>query len=141
LQNGLYKGVEAITVSPDKTTYWPGIYNFSDNKNDLDESWHHVVIISIHDTLISIQKRPFWTKNGQITYSDSTGGFYTYKGNIFKVNDTTFNLKGDLLKCTYCPRTATATPRYIHAFYVIHVENNIWKVDTPFEKSLLFTKE
>jgi hypothetical protein len=141
LQNGYYKGVEAITVSFDKTQYWPGIYNFGDSESLSGKNWHHEVIISVQDSFISIKKRPFYIQNGKVTYSDSTGGFYNYQGTIYKVNDTTFNLRGDLLKCIYCPRTATATPRYVHAFYVIHLEKNTWKVDTPFEKSLTFAKE
>ena len=141
LTTGEYKGLEIITVAPNKTAYWPGIYNFGSKSDSVDEKWNHEVSILVKDSSITIEKRPITIKDGLKTYSDSTGGFYLYKGNIVKVNDTTFNLRGDLVDCKYCPHTATATPRYARAFYVIHARSDNWTVDTPFEKVLLFKKE
>ena len=148
LPTGLYKGLEIITVTPDKTAYWPGVYYFGtkpydvDGKRDsLEEKWFHEVSILVTDSSLTIHKKPVRIKDGIKSYSDSTGGFYSYKGHLFKVNDTTFNIRGELQKCTYCPHSATGTPKYINAFYVVHPDNNNWRVDTPFEKGLLFRKE
>jgi hypothetical protein len=141
LPTGEYKGLEIITVNPDKTAYWPGIYNFGNKPDSLEEKWYHEVSILVRDSSVTIEEKPITIKNGLKSYSDSTGGFYSYQGSIFKVNDTTFNLRGDLVDCKYCPYTATATPRYIRVFYVIHLKNDYWTVDTPFEKGLLFRKQ
>jgi hypothetical protein len=141
LPTGEYKGVEIITVTPGKTAYWPGIYNFESKSDSFDERWYHEVSILVKDSSLTIEKRPITIKDGLKSYSDSIGGFYSYNGRIVKVNDTTFNLRGDLVNCKYCPHTATATPRYVRASYVIHVRSNYWIVDTSYEKGLLFKKE
>jgi hypothetical protein len=141
LPTGEYKGLEIITVTPDKTAYWPGIYNFGAKRDSLEEKWYHEVLILVEDSSLTIEKKPITIKDGLKSYSDSTGGFYRYKGNVFKINDTTFNVRGDLVNCKYCPHTGTGTPRYVRAFYVIHLRNGYWAVDTPFEKGLLFKKE
>jgi hypothetical protein len=145
---GLYKGLEIITVTPDKTAYWPGVYNFGPRAYDvkgkpdsLEEKWFHEVSIMVTDSILTIHKKPVTIKNGIKTYSDSTGGFYSYKGRLYNVNDTTINVHGALINCTFCPRGATGTPRYINVFYVFHPANNHWRVDTPFEKGLVFSRE
>lgn len=148
LSTGTYTGLEVITVTPDKTAYWPGVYNFGPRPYDFgreadnsEEKWFHEVSILVTDSSLAITKKPVKIKDGIKSYSDSTGGFYSYKGYLFKVNDTTFNIRGELKNCTYCPHSATGTPRYVNTFYTIRPCNNNWKIDTPFEKGLLFRKE
>ena len=141
LSTGEYKGLETITVTPDKTAYWPGIYNFGSKSDSVEEKWYHGLLILVRNSFLTIEKRPLTIKDGLKSYSDSTGGYYSYKGTIVKVNDTTFNLHGYLVNCRYCPSLATATPRYVFASYVIHVRSNYWIVNTSSEKGLLFKKE
>ncbi|MFT3824779.1 MAG: hypothetical protein QM731_12695 [Chitinophagaceae bacterium] len=139
--NGKYIGLEKITVTPDGTMYWPGIYNFGPRIGKMDSSWYHETTIIVTDTSIVVEKRPLSIKNGIVTYSDSTGGFYFYKTVSKKAKDSSWSIMCSLETCKYCPHTATATPRYIHVFYTIHPGKTDWLIDTEFEKGLLFRKQ
>jgi len=135
---GKYTGLEKITVTSGNAQYWPGIYKFYGADTS---TWYHETTITITDSSIGIEKRPLAIKDNVVTYSDSTGGFYSYTAKIRQDNESTFKIWGIMLQCKYCPRTATAIPRYVNVSYTIHAYRRKWMVDTDFEKNLIFNKQ
>ena len=141
LPAGQYKGLEKITVARDGAAYIPGVYNMKAISFPGDEKWYHEVTMSVSDSSLIIEKKPLRVKDNVISYSDSTGGLYYYRGAVKQVNDTTFRILATLDSCKYCPRGGTAVPRYTLITYLIHLNKGNWIVDTDFEQALLFRKQ
>jgi hypothetical protein len=142
LRNGIYKGNELITIAPDNT-YWPGkIKPWSNKKDTFNRQWFHEVIISVNGPRATITKTPFYVKDETKQFTDSTGGFYNYEGEIdYDKKDKSFNIFCSLSNCKFCPKTATATPLYTYESYKIRLQKNKLVVNTKYEKGLIFAKQ
>lgn len=141
LSKGHYKGTEAITVSPDNS-YWPGVVEFWKTIDSQNRQWFHEVIISIKESTATIVKRPFSLKDGVKHFSESTGGFYYYKGDIsYDPDDKRFTIISHLDSCNFCPVLATATPLYTYESYHIRRNKGNWIVNTNYEKNLIFKRQ
>jgi hypothetical protein len=142
LRNGIYKGNELIIIAPDNT-FWPGIIKpWASIKDTFNRDWFHEVIISVNGTLATITKTPFYIKDGIKQFTDSTGGYYYYKGEIdYDKKDRTFTIYCSLNSCKFCPKTATAPPLYTYENYEIRRQKNKLVVNTNYEKGLIFARQ
>ncbi len=142
LKDGIYKGTEKITVAPDNTLV-PGIIPvWTDFRDTLNRQWFHQVTITVKGRNATITKEPFYVKDGTLHFSDSSGGFYFYKGSIeYDKTDKTFNVSCSLTSCKYCPRSATATPLYTYESYRIRLQKKNLLVNTNYEKGLVFKRQ
>ena len=142
LRNGIYKGKELITIAPDNT-FWPGIIKpWSNIKDTLNRQWFHEVIITVKGSQVTITKTPFYVKDGSMQFTDSTGGYYYYKGDVdYDKKDKTFNIFCSLSSCKFCPKTATATPLYTYESYEIRRQKKKLVVNTNYEKELIFARQ
>lgn len=142
LRNGIYKGNELITIAPDNT-YWPGIIKpWSNIKDTFNRQWFHEVIINVKGPQATITKTPFYLQNGTKQFTDSTGGYYYYKGEVdYDKKNKTFKIFCSLSSCKFCPKTATATPLYTYESYEIRRQKNKLVVNTNYEKERIFVKQ
>lgn len=142
LSKGHYMGTEAITISSDNR-YWPGVFEFWKTIDSQNRQWFHEVIISIKGSSATITKRPFYIMDGVKAFSESTGGFYYYKGKInYDREDKTFTIFSSLDSCHFCPPLATAVPLYVYESFHIRKKNKgSWVVNTKYEKNLIFKRQ
>ena len=119
LPNGHYIGYEAIHVrkaTEGMLVFYPGRY-IQNVENSIDKSWFHQVTISIYNDSVTILRIPIFVKDNKIFYSDSTGGFYHYKGTVVRLADSSIVIRADLDSTRYVPRYTTGTPYYVRAGY------------------------
>src|SRR5688572_21042852 len=115
LPNGQYIGYEGIHVrkaTEGTLVFYPGKY-IQNVENSIDKSWFHQVTITIYNDSVTILRTPIFVKDNQVFYSDSTGGFYHYKGTVVRLPDSSVVIRADLDSTRYVLRYATGTPYYI----------------------------
>ena len=104
------------------TTYW-----FHSN------IWFHEVTINvISDTCINISKVPVYFEDGVKHYSDSIGGYFYYDyAKIRQFSEFApieirgkYFIYGDMTKCKYAHKPATAIPAYACCKYRIDFDND-----------------
>src|SRR6266700_5733336 len=82
--NGRYYSFELNNLSIDTL----GNVYFYEMEIFPKEKWFYKVVITIKDSLISIEKLPVvFDSKGQIGYSASDGGFLSYSGKLVKFDD------------------------------------------------------
>ncbi len=141
LSRGQYKGVEAISVSPDHR-YWPGVFKLWQDTDSSNRQWFHEIVISVKRSSATIIKNPFYLKDQVKIYSESEGGFYYYTGDIdYDPDGKTFTIFSRLDSCRFCPRSATATPLYTYESYYIRKYKGGWIVNTNYEENLIFERQ
>jgi len=141
ITNGSYKGTELISVSSDNRL-WPGVFQPDLNVDSLGNKWFHEVIIKIKKDSVRISKKPFFIKDGLKNYSYSLGGLYYYKGVIeYDKEDKSFTIFSSLDSCRFCPKLATATPRYSYESYELKKLKRSLLIKTNYENDLIFQRQ
>ncbi len=140
LPQGSFEGSENMRKNNyGRTIYYPGIYYEKDyNQSSLwahSLDWFHEVVISIeNDTSILIIKKPYYLKKKQMCYSDSIGGFYTYKCELhqYKIIDQTddrngkYYISGNYINNSNMQNTNehSGIPRYVRVHYTVVKQTN-----------------
>ena len=141
ITNGSYKGTELIRVTSDNR-FWPGVFEQGSNIDSLGNKWFHEVIIKIKKDSVRISKKPFFIKDGLKNYSNSLGGFYYYKGDIeYDKENKSFTIFSSLDSCSFCPKLATATPRFSRVSYELKKLKRSLLIKTNYENDLIFQRQ
>lgn len=101
----------------DQLRYWPGMNMPTAPQSLPNELWFHQVTITIHKDSAFILKVPVVVKDGQMTYSDSVGGFYAYKGEVGTNKNSSIFIHGSLSESRYTGHSRHGTPFYIAVSY------------------------
>jgi len=146
LRGGKFVGYERMDVrdiGEGKVRYWPGMNLPSAPKSVGNEVWFHQVTISIYQDSVSIWKVPVVVKNASIIYSDSTGGFFVYKGEVQRTAKASVNIYGQLVerKHTGAGHSSHATPFYAVVSYSdVSVDGDKLQVGTANLGQLIFRR-
>lgn len=99
---------------------WEKISDIS--PHDKSEVWYHEHELVVKNDKVIIKASPIAIKNGQLTYSASDGGFYTYEGKIhYKNNDPIIKIK--IVNCDYCP--VPVAGKWPEKVFNIIIENEV----------------
>lgn len=89
---------------------------------DKNEVWYHEHKLIIKGKTVSIEATPISIKNGRLVYSESDGGFYTYKGQIFVRSNKNY-IKLRIIDCDYCPKPVSG--KWPEREYPLHSTNPV----------------
>jgi hypothetical protein len=80
--------------------------------NTQHEQWYHVNMLQISGNKVNLEKSPVFCKAGQLVWSASDGGFFSYRGSISGAlgkQTVTLTLKS----CDYCHERSRLAPQPI----------------------------